>query len=203
MGVAAAALIGGCDFDDGRTLDPPTHPLPPVTVATTTLPTDIDAGAPPLASTEPVAVEPLDLTASWPDGGDLPDRHGCAGEGISPALSWSGIPAGTVELALTLTDLDAGIATLWVIEGIAPTNGGFGEGAVPVEAFERPNSSGATGYEPPCPPAGETHLVQFTLHALGQQLELANDATADEVIAFLDQIAIGQASVSSFATGTG
>lgn len=201
IGIVALAVLAGCDIDDGRTLDPPTAPPPIVTAPTTTVPVDGAIGATAVPG-DAVAQTAMQLYAPWPDGVEMPDRHTCAGESISPAMSWTNVPVGTLELVLTLTDIDAGMTTLWVVDGIAPTTVGFGEGAIPAEAFERPNASGGIGYEAPCPPVGEPHLVQFTLHALNQQLEVADDATADEVISFLNQTAVDQSSVSAIVTRT-
>lgn len=188
VGVAATA----CDTDDGRTLDPPTFGLPATTIPPTSVPVE------PLP-----APAPMQMFAPWPDGAVIPDRHTCVGEGVSPALSWIDVPAGTLELVVTLTNFDTGMSTHWIVDGIAATTAQFGDGIIPPEAFERANSSGEVGYEPPCAPEGESHLVQFTLHALNQQLEVADDATADEILSFLNQTALDQSSVSGIATGTG
>lgn len=196
--VIAIAIVTGCDTDDGRTLDPPVFPPPASTLPTTTLPAetteDIVVEAPPEAF--------FQLIAPWPSGAPMPDRHTCFGDGVPPGLSWSGVPLGTSELVLTLTDLDDGTRTLWIVDGIPATVAGFVEGELPDLAFERANTSGGSGYEAPCPPDGESHTYQLTLHAMPQQLEVAEGATAEEVIARLDELALAQASVSALVSGT-
>ena len=183
----ATALIGllvaACG-DDGRTLDTPTAPLPVTTVPVVTLPPEVPAAA------------PLGLVAPWPDGAQIPARYVCDGDGVSPALTWSNIPFETSELAVTVTDLDAGQATLWIVYAITPDRTGLVEGVIPDGALEWVNTLGSTGWQPPCPPLGESHRYQFTVHALNQQLEVADDASAAEVIATLNLIAIDQASVT-------
>ncbi len=193
--LAAGATATACDTGDGRTLDQPVFGLPATTVPPTSAPVE---------TIEPVAaVAPMQLFAPWPDGAPIPGRHTCFGDGLSPGLSWIDVPVGTLELVVTLTNLDTGGSTHWVVDAISPSTPSFGEGAIPPEAFERVNSSGATGYEPPCPPDGDSHLVQFTLHALNQQLEVADDASADEIIAFLNQTALAQSSVSGIVADAG
>ena len=195
--VVLAVVAAACDTGDGRTLDDPVFGLPATTVPETSLPEAEVAGP------DPAEPMPIRLFAPWPDGGPIPDRHTCVGDGISPALSWTDAPAGTVDLVLTLTDLDAGLTIHWLVDAVPPTVLGLVEGEIPEGAFERANDSGVAGYEAPCPPAGETHLFQFTVHALNQQLEVADDASAAEVIALVNGITIGQSSVSGTATGPG
>lgn len=179
-------LLGACR-SDGRTLDPPTAPLPGTTVPASTVPPE-----------QPLFA-PMTLVAPWPDGAIMPPRNTCDGEGLSPALTWSGVPDGTLELAITVTDLDDGQAVLWIVDALSPSRAGLTEGMVPEEGIERPNSAGVPAWQAPCPPAGENHRYQFTLHALNQQLEAADDASAAEVISLLNAIAIDQASITGTA----
>jgi Raf kinase inhibitor-like YbhB/YbcL family protein len=182
--VIVALLAAACDTDDGRQLDDPTEPLPAPPVPASTLPPE---------PTQPAA---LQLFMPWPDAADVPVRHTCEGEDIAPAMSWTDVPAGTVELAVTVTDLDAAGFVHWIVYGIPPDVTSLREGSLPDGVFEWPNSFGSSGYGGPCPPAGELHLYQFTVHALNQQLEAADDAPATEVISILNQIAIDQSSVA-------
>lgn len=77
------------------------------------------------------------------------------------------------------------------------------EGQLPEAAFEWPNSSGQAAWFAPCPPDGETHRYQFTVYALNQQLEAADDAPVTEVLSILDATTIARSSVSGLATGIG
>ncbi len=180
--VGALTSAAGCS-DDGRTLDPPTAPLPVTTIESTLPP-------------EPTVPPPLGLIAPWPDGSVIPVRHTCDGEGVSPALTWTGVPPGTVELVVTVTDLDRAQYVHWFVDAIDVSRTGLAEAAAPDEAIERPNSSGGTTWEALCPPPGEQHRYQFTVHALNQQLELADDASAAEAISMLNLIAIDQGSIT-------
>ena len=52
------------------------------------------------------------LTSSaWTDGGTIPDKHTQAGEDVSPPLSWSNVPAGTVSFVLMVHDPDSAIGS--------------------------------------------------------------------------------------------
>ncbi len=146
------------------------------------------------------ATLPLALTASWIDGATVPGRQTCLGDGVSPALTWTNVPPGTIELAITVVDGDADGFVHWIVYALRPDQPGLVEGQLPDIAFEWPNSAGERAFEPLCPPAGETHRYGFTLYALNQQLEVADDAGASDVIAQLEATTIEQASVFGLVT---
>lgn len=182
--VAVILAITGCSFDDGRTLDPPTEPLPVIVPPTTT--------QPPAA---PVPA-PLTLIAPWPDGASIPVAHTCDGADTSPALTFADVPPGAAELAVIVTDLDADGFIHWLVSGIDSARTGLVEGEIPTGATEWTNSFGSRGWRGPCPPPNVNHRYQFTVHALNQPLELADDAPAAAVIAAINSTSIGQYSVS-------
>jgi Raf kinase inhibitor-like YbhB/YbcL family protein len=197
--VFAAISISGCN-DDGRELRPPTAPLPAPTTTTTLAPVDafVTQAPPP----------PLQLFTPWADGAGIPPRHTCDDNDIAPALSWTGIPLGTVEVAISMTDLDvpgpggAGL-THWVMTGINPAITALAEDEVPAGAIEWINDLDDIGWTGPCPPSDETHTYLFTVHALNQQLELADGTAASDVVATLNQLSISQISVSGTYTRAG
>jgi Raf kinase inhibitor-like YbhB/YbcL family protein len=207
-GVAAAVLlllVTACRHD-GRDLRDPTSPLPAVTTTTVVGPDtvgDPDAAGltlPPVSSAEigsslaPTAV--FQLVTPWPDGAAIPTRNTCDDVDVAPALSWTGVPAGTVELAITMTDLTRDF-THWLVTGIDPTVTGLAEGELPAGAVVYTNDFEVNGWSGPCPPAGdEAHQYLFTVHALNQQLVVADDAASDEVVSLLNQTAVTQSSVS-------
>jgi Raf kinase inhibitor-like YbhB/YbcL family protein len=190
LAIASGAGLVGCDTGDGRDLDPPVFPLP-----ATTLPADPGAASEPSLPAEPI-VAPLQLVASWRDGAAVPIRYTCDGDDLSPALTWSNVPAETVELAITVTDLDAPDFVHWIVIGIPVTTTGLVEGAPPEGSSLWPNGGGGGDYVGPCPPLGEEHRYLFTVHALNQQLEPADEMTATEVIEILNLTSIDQSSVS-------
>jgi Raf kinase inhibitor-like YbhB/YbcL family protein len=116
----------------------------------------------------------LDIASSaFAEGDQIPGRHTCDGDNISPRLSFAGIPEGARSLALIVEDRDApvGIFDHWLAWGIDPNAGGIDEGeAAPREGR---NGFGVTGYAGPCPPPGHgPHRYFFRLHALDSELDL-------------------------------
>jgi hypothetical protein len=189
--LAVAALLAACDTDDGRQLRPPTDaqraamttttttdaaPVPEVPgAAVGTAGTGGTAGSGAVTSVPPatdVAAPAFALTAPWPDGGPIDARFTCDGEDISPALSWTAPPEGTAELALMVTDDDAGGFVHWAVAGIPAAAGGIAEGATVPGAIEGVTSFGEAGWGGPCPPSG-THTYRFSLYALSQQAEVS------------------------------
>ncbi len=113
---------------------------------------------------------------SFGHGGEIPARFTCEGEDVSPALAWSGVPAGTRSLALIVDDPDAPDPRApkmtwvhWVLYGLPPEAGGLAEGVAPGElpggTREGLNDWQRTGYGGPCPPVGR-HRYFFKLYAL-------------------------------------
>ncbi len=120
------------------------------------------------------------LTSSdFKDGHALPNKAKanafggqCSGANTSPALEWTGAPAGTAAYAITLRDPDAhGFVHAMVadVPGDVTTaaTGGFDKMGGVLGA----NDAGGKGYFGPCPPSG-THDYVFTLYALDAPLGL-------------------------------
>ena len=111
-------------------------------------------------------------------GATIPKRFTCQGENVSPPLAWSGVAAGTAEVALVVDDPDAPRGTFvhWVVVGLDPARAKLAEGAVPPGARQLPNSGGSAAYTGPCPPGGPAHHYRFTVYALQRSPEVADDA---------------------------
>ncbi|MFH0890553.1 MAG: YbhB/YbcL family Raf kinase inhibitor-like protein [Candidatus Liptonbacteria bacterium] len=121
---------------------------------------------------------------SFTEGAPIPDKFTCAGENISPELIFTGIPTATRSIVLVMSDPDApgGTYTHWLVWDINPRPGGIPEGELPAEVAHGKNSSGATGYMGPCPPAGKPHRYYFRVFALDEPLaDLASGATREEL----------------------
>jgi Raf kinase inhibitor-like YbhB/YbcL family protein len=115
-------------------------------------------------------------------GEEIPRRHTCEGEDVSPALSWSNPPPATRTLALIVDDPDAPIGTFthWLAWNIGPSAGGLAEGESP--PTEGTNDFGAIGWNGPCPPHGHgPHRYFFGLHAVDSELGLGPGASRDEI----------------------
>ena len=112
----------------------------------------------------------------------IPRQYTCDGANQSPPLAWTGIPARTAELVLTVEDPDAPNGTFvhWVLYGMGPSisslEAGSSDGAV-----EGVNGSGRTGYGGPCPPRGTQHRYVFVLSAVSRATNLAKGASAAQV----------------------
>jgi Raf kinase inhibitor-like YbhB/YbcL family protein len=202
-GATAACLLTACN-DDGRELRPAT-PDQMGSVSTTSAPTTT-APVPGVFDTLPgeasVTLSTPSLVAPFADGGQIPPRYTCNGPNESPALSWTGAPPEAVEIAVTMIDIDAPGYVHWAMSGIDPLATGLGEGVVPEFAITSINSGGTPGYTGPCPPAGETHTYEITVHFLLQQTELADGGPGADLLAFIDGATLSSASVTAtFAAG--
>ena len=101
------------------------------------------------------------------EGGAIPSRFTCDGEGISPQLSWTDVPAGARSFALSVEDPDASMGTFihWLVYDIPLDITGIEQGGFPRGARQVRNDFGKEGYGGPSPPSG-THRYIFTIHAL-------------------------------------
>jgi Raf kinase inhibitor-like YbhB/YbcL family protein len=132
---------------------------------------------------------------------------GCTGENLSPALTWTGAPAGTQSFALTVYDPDAPTGSgwwHWIVYDLPPTTNslprGIGRAAsLPAGAIEARNDFGARAFGGACPPAGDKpHRYLFTIHALKiGKLEVPLDASAALVGFTINANQIGKASITA------
>ena len=123
------------------------------------------------------------------------ERHvfngfGCSGQNVSPALSWSGAPAGTKSFAVTVYDPDAPTGSGWwhwvlynvpaSVTSLAAGAGSTTPAALPAGATQGTTDFGSKGYGGPCPPPGDKpHRYIFTVHALKvDRIEVPANATA-------------------------
>jgi Raf kinase inhibitor-like YbhB/YbcL family protein len=116
------------------------------------------------------------------DSGEIPRRHTCDGDDVSPALSWSDPPPDTRALALIVDDPDAPVGTFthWLAWNIDPQAGELREGeSAPVEGR---TDFGRAGWGGPCPPPGHgPHRYFFRLHALDAELDVGSRAGRREL----------------------
>ena len=111
------------------------------------------------------------FSTAFANGGWIPDLHTCQGADLSPALEWSGEPAGTRSFALIVDDPDApaGIWNHWLLWDIPSTTHNLAQGLKPGSVgLSGRNDFGRTGYGGPCPPKGHgPHRYFFKMYALG------------------------------------
>lgn len=112
----------------------------------------------------------IQLTSeAFADGDTIPTRFTCDGEGTVPPVTWSGLPEGTVQVAVTLTDPDAPGGTF--VHWLAVFPADDASGASP--AVQGRNDFDEVGYGAPCPPEGDDpHRYVFTAYAYGAELDL-------------------------------
>ncbi|WP_431246551.1 YbhB/YbcL family Raf kinase inhibitor-like protein [Leifsonia xyli] len=98
----------------------------------------------------------------------IPEEYSAYGDNRIPRLEISGVPDGTVELALVCHDPDAPLPqgfTHWTVYGIPPRAGALDLDAEGVRVG--PNSLGEPGWSGPMPPAGHgVHHYYFWVYAL-------------------------------------
>jgi Raf kinase inhibitor-like YbhB/YbcL family protein len=140
------------------------------------------------------AVPAARLTVSSPafaPDGTIPARFTCSGSGDRPALRFGGVPDGAAELALLVIDPDAGGFVHWTVYGMDPATRGLPSAGLPPGAREGRNSTGGTGWTPPCPPSG-THRYQFELYWLRKRSGLAAGAGPQKVVDAIKASAAGR-----------
>lgn len=121
--------------------------------------------------------------------GQVFNSFGCNGNNVSPALTWSNVPAGTKSLALLAYDPDAPTGSgwwHWVVYNIPVDVTSLPAGAgdpkknlMPPGAVQGRTDFGTSGYGGPCPPPGKPHHYYFRLYAIKvAKLDVPADATA-------------------------
>lgn len=130
---------------------------------------------------------------------------GCTGKNTSPALKWSGAPAGTKSFALTVYDPDAPTGSgwwHWVVFNIPASATELPEGVgadgkgLPAGAVQGRTDFGAPGFGGACPPKGDKpHRYIFTVYALKtDKIDVPPDATAALVGFMINANKLGKAS---------
>lgn len=135
--------------------------------------------------------------------GSIPARHADYGEKVSPALSWTAVPATAKSLVVIAEDPDAkepNPFVHWVLYNLPPSFGALPE-AVPGTprlpefggALQGRNSRGTTGYFGPRPPKDDpAHHYHFQIVAVDAMLELDPGATASAVLAAMKNHVVGR-----------
>lgn len=152
----------------------------------------------PLSAQQPAAAPPaMVLTVEgFADGGDIPVKFSQAapgvapGEGLSPAMRWTNVPAGTQSFVLNMRDLDVARNRTtedqahWIVWNIPATATGLSEGQP--KGAQLPDGSwqhSATGLMYRGPGAGANgprHHYMFEIYALDVKLNVTPGADAFE-----------------------
>jgi Raf kinase inhibitor-like YbhB/YbcL family protein len=161
----------------------------------------------------PALAADLTLTSpEIPNGGTIQVAQvanvmGCRGKNHSPALAWSGEPAGTQSFGITMFDPDAPTGHGWwhwtvfnIPAGVHQLGAGAGDAVstgLPPGAIEGRVDFGYTHYGGPCPPVGSPpHHYEITVYALRvAKLPLDKNAPAPVVSEQLRANALASAQI--------
>jgi Raf kinase inhibitor-like YbhB/YbcL family protein len=141
-------------------------------------------------------------STSWADGAEIPAKY--AGQmGVSPQLSWTNVPMGTVEFVLLMHDPEpvvpagsvSGDILHWLVVKIPATTTSLPEGAGAAQSTLLPE--GARQVQafrgPGAPAAGPRHHYTLILYALNAALDLPATADRAAVVAAMEGKVIGRA----------
>jgi Raf kinase inhibitor-like YbhB/YbcL family protein len=144
-------------------------------------------------------------STAWADGGEIPPKHagGAGGQSISPPLSWTNVPMGTVEFVLIMNDPEPvqpalsfnGDILHWMVAKIPATTTSLPEGAGAANSTTLP--AGAVQIQtfrgPGAPAAGPRHHYTLTLYALNAPLDAAATASRAAATAAMEGKVLGRA----------
>jgi Raf kinase inhibitor-like YbhB/YbcL family protein len=182
-------LVSACASGDGKSLQPPTAPPP----TSTSLPNfEADNDPADYEDQLPGAGE-FTIALPWVPDGEMDNRFGCAGAGLSPSIAWEAAPDGTAEIAVVISD-EAGRAH-WMLLGIDPSVIALPEGVTTRDLLSQgvevvPNDFGEQGWTPPCPAEGSSERYIVTVYALSQQIEGTGLMDAAEIADLLGFVSI-------------
>jgi Raf kinase inhibitor-like YbhB/YbcL family protein len=122
------------------------------------------------------------ITTAWADGGQIPIMYTQAGNETSPAIQWSGAPAGTVSFVLVFHDIDAptgdgtGDILHWLVWNIPGSATSIAQGRpdrFQMEDGSRQISVNGFRYRGPgAPSTGPFHHYVMELYALDTMLDI-------------------------------
>jgi Raf kinase inhibitor-like YbhB/YbcL family protein len=134
-------------------------------------------------------------------GRQMPVRFGCSGEGMSPSLQWSDLPAGTKSLVIIVDDVDFPKVhdepfVQWLAYNIPTAQGSLPEGASQdpnglLGGHQGQNGYGKIGWAAPCPPCG-THRYHFKIYALKEFLNLKPGASKTRMLGEMTDKILGR-----------
>ncbi|MCX6700765.1 MAG: PEGA domain-containing protein [Methanomicrobiales archaeon] len=135
------------------------------------------------------------------NGGKIPIEYTCDGSGSTPALSWSGAPAGTKEFALMMTTIPVDSQTRWnwVLYGIPGSVTSLAKDSSGVGTLGTGSHGTIMNYDPPCPQGPGEKVYTFTLYALsGSPMLPGNTAevTGPVLTDAISSLTIGKASLN-------
>lgn len=142
------------------------------------------------------------------DGGTLPIDSTCDGKGVSPALSWSNVPANAQSLAIIMDtvpgplrpgEVDIGKHFYFTVFNIPTTVTSITSGSTVVGTLGQNFQGKKLGYTPPCSQGPGSKKYSIYLYALSSKLTLpASEASEKALLAAMDGKVIATAEMSVF-----
>lgn len=133
----------------------------------------------------PLNIKDLAVTADgFGPGERVPDRHAADHGNAPPRIQITGVPDGTVELALLFHDPDAPLPhgfTHWVVYGIDPAAASLPAPGGEAAYREGPNSLGSKTYTGLQPPPGHG-IHHYYLWAYALDVAVAGEPTREEFL---------------------
>jgi Raf kinase inhibitor-like YbhB/YbcL family protein len=132
-------------------------------------------------------------STSFADGAEIPAKYAGA-QGVSPQLSWTGAPAGTMSYVLIMHDVDVAVPagslnndiSHWVVWNIPASTISIPEGG-PAPSGANQYSMRGPQYMGPAPPAGHPyHHYILQVYALSATLDVPAGATRADVEKAMD-----------------
>lgn len=158
-----------------------------------------------------IAATPEISSSSFLNNGVIPSLHGgtagdCGGQGVSPQIAWSKLPAGSKSIAVLAFDPDGakGLgASHWVAYNIAAERGQLKQGEGQIDgagATVGKNVAGVTAFRGMCPLVGDApHPYVFTVIATDlEPTALPAGLSRDELLAALKGHALGGHSIVGY-----
>jgi phosphatidylethanolamine-binding protein (PEBP) family uncharacterized protein len=135
------------------------------------------------------------------DSGTIPVEYTCDGSGSTPALSWSGVPAGTKEFALMMTTIpvDGQTRWNWVLYGIPGSVTSLTKDSSGIGTMGTGSHGTIMTYDPPCPQGPGEKIYTFTLYALSDSPNLPENpaqVTGPVLSNAISSLTIGKASLN-------
>jgi Raf kinase inhibitor-like YbhB/YbcL family protein len=138
----------------------------------------------------PAPVPMVMSTTAFADGAEIPAKFTQAGDQISPAISWTNVPAGTVTFLLHMHDLELSRNHTtddqlhWIVWNIPGTATGLPEGvpkgAQLANGAYQLSATGAVYRGPGAPANGPRHHYTLELFALDTKVDVQPGADAFE-----------------------
>ena len=140
------------------------------------------------------------LSSSSALSGALPASYTCDGTGSTPALSWSGAPAGTAEFAVLMTTLpgDGSTRYNWVLHGIPATKTSLAKDSYGVGTLGVGSDGPIAAYQAPCSQGLGEKSYSFTVYALSAPPVLAGSGAVSgaELATAMTSVTLGKAALS-------